>query len=346
MPAIKSQQAPAFLKSLDARISAILVHGTDPGQVSEIAKLAADRLAARDDPPGEVLRVEDGDLEDDPDRLAVELQTVAMFGGRRVVRASASRRVSAKALEPLFAGPALAGALVVEAGSLRADDALRLLFERSAVAAAIACYGDEARDIDALVREVLGAAGLEIEPEARQMLIERLGADRVLSRGELEKLALYAQGRTRIEADDVAAIVGDASELAIDKVLLAAASGDGARAVFECDRAIASGESPQSIIVAAQRYFHRLDRVRAGLDAGRPLDDAIRQLRPPVHFKQRGAFEGQCRTWSAERLAQARSRITEATRSARLMPALETAHTERLLLELARLARVGQARRG
>ena len=71
---------------------------------------------------------------------------------------------------------------------------------------------------------MLGAAGLTITPEARELLLSRLGADRALSRSEIEKLALYAGGKGTIEIDDVEAVVGDASELAIDTMIMAAAA--------------------------------------------------------------------------------------------------------------------------
>ena len=42
-----------------------------------------------------MLRLDDANLEDDPARICVELQTAAMFGGRKVVRAPTGRRVTA-----------------------------------------------------------------------------------------------------------------------------------------------------------------------------------------------------------------------------------------------------------
>ena len=54
---------------------------------------------------------------------------------------------------------------------------------------------DEARDLEGMVREVLAAAKLHIRPEAKRLLLARLGADRALSRAEMEKLALYAPAR-------------------------------------------------------------------------------------------------------------------------------------------------------
>lgn len=339
MTAIKAQQAEQFLKTLDLRYRAILLYGTDAGVITERARTAARKLAESSDPPGDILRIEDADLEVEPDRLLVEAQTIPMFGGPKVIHTRASRRVTAQVLQPLLQEGALAGALVVEAGNLRPDDSLRLLFEKSANAAAIACFADESRTLDSIISETLEQAGITITRDARQALLARLGADRALTRGELEKLVLYTRGKSQIDIDDVDAIVGDASELAIETVVLAAASGEARRAVQELDRVIAAGESPQTVIAAVQRHMQRLHRLRASLESGQSMDAALRQLRPPVHFKTRPHLEAQCRMWAIENLNAALSRIADAAKEARLNSALEATIAERLLLDLARSAR-------
>lgn len=341
MVAVKAHQAQSFLKSPDPRISAFLFYGSDAGLVSERAQLLAKALSAREVPEGEILRFDDGDLENDSDRLAVELGTLPMFGGRKVIRAIAGRRLNAALLKPLVQGGGLAATLIVEGGNLKPDEALRALFEKSAEAAAVACYADEAADLDELVRQVLKAHKLDIAPDARDLLVSRLGADRALSRNEIEKLALFAAGKSSIDIDDVETVVGDVADLTLDRIPTAAAMGDGARAVVECDRWVSSGESPQAVIIALQRHFQRLHRVRASLDQGRSLDDAVKGLRPPLHFKAKQAFGTQCRIWTLDRLTRALTGISTAAKAARLSPGLETALTERLLLDLARLATSG-----
>ena len=338
MVAVKTHQAEAFLRAVERVPAAVLLYGSDAGLVSERAAALAQKLAARDDPPGEVIRIDDGDLENDPARIGVELQTLPMFGGRKVVRATAGRRVSANALKPLVEGGKLEGTLIVEAGSLRPDDALRALFEKSAGAAAVACFPDEARDLDAVIGEVLRAAKLDITPQAKRMLTARLGADRALSRAEVEKLALYARGKTSIEEADVEAAVGDAAEQAMDRIVLAAGAGRVADAIRECDRSVAAGESAQGIIAAMQRHFLRLHRMRGALDGGRSMEEVVRALRPPPHFKQRDALESQCRAWNMEKLNAALARIGEAALAARLNAAMEGTLAERLLLDLGTLA--------
>ena len=337
MVAVKAHQAEAFLKSPERVPPAVLFYGTDAGLVSERAAMLARLLAEREG--GEVLRLDDADLESEPARISIELQTVAMFGGRKIVRALAGRRINANALKPLVEGGNLEGFLIVEAGNLRPDEALRTLFEKSAGAAAVACFPDEVRDLDAMVGAILCAAGVQIAPEAKKLLLTRLGADRALSRAEVEKLALFARGKDRIEEADVDAVVGDAAELALDRIVLAAGSGRSADAVTECDRIVAAGESAQGVIAALQRHFLRLHRLRSGHDAGRSLDDVMRSLRPAPHFKQKAAIEQQCRDWDLARLNAALAKIGDAAQAARLNSALESPLAERLLLQLGGLAR-------
>lgn len=345
MVAVKAHQASAFLASPDPKIRAVLFFGSDAGLASERAQGLAKAMAQRSVPEGEILRLDDADLEGDPDRLVVELGTVPMFGGPKIVRTVAGRRVNAAALRGLLEGGLLEGTLVVEAGNLKPDDSLRTLFEKSPVAAAVACYADAAQDLDGLIRGMVREAGATISAEAREELVARLGADRVLSRGEIEKLLIYAGPSAAIGLDDIEAVVGDVSELAIERITFAAAAGQVQRAISECGRAVSAGENAQAIIAAMQRHFQRLHRVRAALDRGSSLDDTLRQIKPPLHFKQTDAFAAQCRAWSASRLADALGRIAVAARAARLNAALEDALAERLVLGLGMMARDAAASR-
>ena len=345
MVAIKAQSADSFLAAPDPRLGAVLLYGTDAGLVAERARGLARLLSERDTPPGEIVRLDEADLDRDPDRLAVELQTMPMFGGSKILRVATGRRVNAAALKPVLESGTLAAALIVEASNLRPDDALRALFEKSAVAAAVGCYPDEARDLAGMIAETLKTAGLTITPEAQQQLASRLGADRALSRSEVDKLALYAANTGVIDVGDVEAIVGDAAELAMDRLMNAAGLGRADQALSENDRVLAAGESPQAVIAAVQRHFLRLHRTRIAMDAGRDLQDLLRQMRPPLHFRQRQAFEAQCRRWTAAKLEAGLAAIATTAKAARLNSTLEAALAERLVLDLAVLPGAGSGGR-
>lgn len=345
MVAVKANQAAAFLKAPPSACTAVLFYGTDPGLVSERSQRLAKYFAEREKPPGEVLRLDDSDLEEDTGRLAEELNTRPMFSGRRIVRATTGRRITAALLKSVLAGPPLEGLLIVEGGNLKPDDSLRTLFEGSASCAAVACYPDSDADLESLVNEVLAANKMRIGPEARDQLVSRLGADRALSRAEVEKLALYCMGKDSIALEDVEAIVGDASDLALEAIAEAAASGRAEEAISNYGRAMASGESAQAVILITQRYFLRLHKIRGEMESGRSAEEAVQGFRPPLHFRQKDAVIRQAKNWNRQSLDGALKRISEAAKAARLSSALEETLGERLILALAAMATPAAARR-
>ncbi len=343
MVAIKAQQAEAYARAPDKAVVAVLVHGPDTGLVSERARHVATALTKRGGEDGEIIRIEETDLDGDPDRLVVELQTMPMFGGSKVVRTTAGRKINAALFKSLFADGAPAAGLVCEAGNLKASDALRKLFESTPWAAALPCYADGNGDLAGLVRDMMAAAGLQIDRDAVEVLVARLGADRALSRGEIEKLILYCAGRTSVSIDDIEAIVGDATETGLEHIAIAAASGKPDTVVAEFDRAIMAGENPQAMILVTLRYFQRLHRLRASVDAGKSLDEALRSLRPPLHFKLRDAVTAQCRLWPTAHLGEALQRINDTAQQARLNSTMDAVLAERLLFNLA--AHIAQRKR-
>lgn len=343
MAAVKASAVASFLKAIPSSCQAILVYGPDEGLVAERAAAAVAQFRDATSPPGELVRLADSDIEAEPDRLAVELGTIAMFGGRRVVWTSHGRRVNGPALKSLFEAGPIEGRLVVEAGALKSDDAARLLFERDASLAALPCYPDEGQDLARLIDETMRTARCTISEDARVMLADRLGADRGLSRSEIEKLVLYVGDRRRIEVEDVEAVVGDAAAQSLDLLLAHMMAGERGGAVTALDRAIAAGENPQVLIAAIQRHLTRLHRVVAEVDGGRSIHDIVRGLRPPLHFKAKDQLLREAGQWTLPRLSSAVERSAIALRNARRTSDLDEVVAERLVLETAALAGKGKS---
>ena len=335
---IKAAQADRFLKTPPRDLAVVLFYGSDPGLVSERAGALAKSLA--DDPkaPGEIIRLDETDLAGDPDRLGVELRTIPMFGGRKIVRLRAESRLKPELIGDLLDGAPLAGVLIVEGGNLKADSKLRAAFVGASNAAAVACFPDDDKSLMALVAEVAAAHKLTLTGEVRDHLVGLLGADRTLSRNEIEKLALYTGEGATVTAEDIDAVVGDASALGLDRIAHAAAAGKVLDALSTFDRAVASGESPQSVILALLRHFMRLHMLAAAVAAGKPIDGAIRSLRPPLHFKAQPLVQAELRSWPLDRLTQAIGLVQRAAKASRLSGALERELTERLLMDVCRLA--------
>ena len=130
------------------------------------------------------------------------------------------------------------------------------------------------------------AAKLTIAPDARAALAALLGGDRLASRSELRKLALYSQGQKTIELADVMAVVADASALALDGVIDAAFAGETRAVETEFGKARAGGSSPAAIISAAIRQVANLHKMKLAVDGGDSIEFAMKRGAPPVHFSR------------------------------------------------------------
>jgi len=291
-----------FLQRPDPAIRAILLYGPDEGLVRERAEAAARSVCPDLKDPFRVADLAAAVLAADPARLADEAAQLSLTGGRRVVRV----RNAGDALAKLFAGflentPGEAS-VVVEAGELPSRSALRRAFEAARSAVAIGCYPDTPRELAVVIRETLAAHRVTASRDAGQFLVEHLGGDRLLTRSELEKLALYAGEGGRVELQDARLSISDTAALELDDAIMAAAEGDAARAERVLGRVFQQGESPVSVIRALLRHLQRLHMFAARLAVGSSADEVRAARDRPIFFKQEDSFRRQFGLWTEARL--------------------------------------------
>lgn len=309
---LPQSRVATFLQRPDRGIRAALLYGPDEGLVRERAGIIARTVCPDLADPFRVADLSAAILAADPARLADEVAQLSLTGGQRVVRVRGTGDTLAKLfgefLETL-PGDAL---LIVEAGDLPSRSALRRAFETAQCAVAIACYPDTPRDLAAVISETLTAHRVTASRDAGQFLVEHLGSDRLLTRSELEKLALYAGDGGRVELEDARRSVSDTAALELDDAVMAAAGGDAAKLERVLSRVFQEGDSPVSVVRALLRHLHRLHALAARLTAGATLEEALRTARPPIFFKQEDGFRLQLGLWTEASLRRQLDRIAKA----------------------------------
>jgi DNA polymerase-3 subunit delta len=311
----------------------VLVFGPDAGLVRE--RTEALIRAAVDDPsdPFSLARLDGDELASEPTRLVEEANTIPLFGSRRAVWVKAGTRNFVAAVEALLASPSPDCRVVIEAGDLKRNAALRAVCERAKNAVALPCYADAEKDLAALIDAEMRSAALAITPEARDMLLPLLGGNRLASRSELRKLALYARGTERVEIDDVIAVIADASSVALDGLVDAVFAGRKQEAEAELAKAHNAGTSPGSILSAALRHVAMLHKARLAMDGGQSARTAAEGAY--VNFRRLPLVEAALRAWPAARLERAMQQLAEASFDARLRSRLAEPIAHRSLLSIA-----------
>ena len=309
---LPANRVEGFLRRPDPAIRAVLLFGPDAGLVRERAD-ALGRTAAPDlHDPFRVADLTGAAIAADPARLYDEAAQISLMGGKRLVRVRDIGDTHGAVFGRFLADPPGDGLVVAEAGDLSARGALRRLFDDAAGGVAIGCYPDGARDLAEVIRETLAARRISASRDAQEFLVAHLGGDRLLTRGELEKLALYAGDGGRIELEDAQLSIADSAALSLDDAVLAAAEGDGAALDRALRRVFEEGESPVSVIRAVLRHVQRLHALSARVAAGDTVDGVLRGARPPIFFKQQDSFRRQLALWREPQLRRQLDALVEA----------------------------------
>jgi DNA polymerase-3 subunit delta len=203
-----------------------------------------------------------------PAELADALRSLPVLAPRRLVilRDPEGRR-----------GPGLADALaeLVEGMEGEASSALVVVAEKADGRARWVKAFDEdsvvrcdpprtQREVAAFVREEAVRQGVAIDADAAETLAERVGAQLLLARREIEKAALLAGPGGRIARAAIEAGTPDSAAEPIWELTDAIGEGRGGEALRVLSRLLAAGTAPPVVLGSLASHFRRLLRLRAG----------------------------------------------------------------------------------
>lgn len=336
MAEIKSHEFEGFLQKSVRLYRIYLIYGPDRGLVSERAGMIAGKAGVDQNDPFSVTKLDVTDLQKEPGRLADEAQSIGLFGGEKLiwVRGAANEKYLVDAVS-FLAGTSLEAAnIIIEAGDLKKGSALRKTVESACnTAVAIPCYADDGRALNALIDSELSAEGLGITPAARQALVALIGGDRIASRNEIRKLALYCRGMNTIEDHHVIEIIGDASAISVDDAVDAILSGNSNAFLHAMQKITSSKTAVFLVVQACLRQFQLLDTMRADMDEKRiPPAQIMQTLGRHLHFRRKPIIEQALKSWSADAISRETKRLQAAVLQTRQRQTLEDSIVMQTLL--------------
>jgi DNA polymerase-3 subunit delta len=342
----KRPEIERFLKTPDKAVRAVLIHGKDRSGVAERAETLCRAVTPDLNDPFNVTVLTDSDLDGDERRLDEALTALSMIGGRRLVRVRLSAEKSA--IDKMLAASLKAHAeglynpdavLVVEAGALGRESALRKAAEADKAAVSIACYEDETGDVARMTREALALDQVGLTQDALDRFVGRLPRERGLMRQEIERLILYigpGSGRV-IDVAELEKHLGVEPDASLQDAALQAFGGRPGPAQAGLRRALAEGESPVMAVRQASIHLGRLRRINVLQANGASAKEAAKAA--GVFWKQEAEILRQARSWRLEDLDRVLDSINSADVATKTTGSPDQLIAERLLLEIAARAR-------
>jgi DNA polymerase-3 subunit delta len=128
----------------------------------------------------------------------------------------------------------------------------------------------KAREMPRMLVSEAKRLGFTLEPAAARILVDRMGANPVRLRNELERLALWAEEGGRVDAADLEAMISDTSEAAVWVLSDALLEGDPAKAISIAERLISQGENVTGLIYGLASRLRKACTAAAQIEEGVP----------------------------------------------------------------------------
>lgn len=239
-----------------SNINAVLIYGPDAGLVDELCDKALEKLEIEKD---NLLAVDADELREKQDAIFAESCSPSMFGGRKAVIISGASDGDTKIISDLVTSASLCATVIVTAGDLR-PASLRKLFEEGNNIAAIACYSDDTKTLEALIHKELSAASgiRQVTPDAMSYMLSHMGGDRGITRSFLQKIAIYVSDKHVVDLEDVEKCLPDTSATSADDYMYSLTAGHINQTMIALDRLLYGGADANMLIRMLYNHFTRL----------------------------------------------------------------------------------------
>lgn len=309
---IPPKSVESYIRKPDSAHRAVLIYGPDSGLVRERAKKIAAGFLDGNADPFALSELTEARVAEDPALLADELSAISMMAPKRVVMIRIGGDKLSRVIEEAASAFHKDVLLIIAADELSTRSATRLWFEKAAEAAAIACYRDEARDVQDIIRKSFDAAGVRTDRDSIEYLSQQLGNDRYVTYQELEKCITYAGEAKSLALADVQALVDYNRDISFDELVNAVADRNLQSLEKTLTLLLREGTAPVAYLRALQRYFNRLYAIRAQMSGGASAEQIIAALRPPVFFRQVPILTRHVQNWTAPAIAKALKLLVDA----------------------------------
>jgi DNA polymerase III subunit delta len=278
----------------------------------------------------------------DPASLADEAGAISLFGGKRAIWIEPAGDEIAEGVEALLEVPACESPAVAVAGSLRKTSALLKLAEAHSAALSHISYVPEGRDLERLVADLGRDVGLRVSPELAQRIATASAGNQAVAAQELEKFSLFLGAGPAspcdLDPDTVDLLGADSAEADLMRLGDLALAGRMDELLDELARLPHGGSEAIPILRALQRRLLMLAPLRAKIERGDRVSDVTTSMGKALFWKDKPLVERLLSSWSAERLAEAASRVSLLERQIMLRPLADEAALGETLVTLARAA--------
>jgi len=228
--------------------------------------------------------------------------------------------------------------VIIKSENLNKNSKIRNFFEKHKEYAAIPCYEDDVRSTMNLISQFQSDHKIRFNSDIKNYLIQNLSTDRLISKNELEKILLVISHKEneQIKFEDIQAILNDSSSNSLNIINEYVMYGKVNQVSKNLYRIFDEGTNAVAIIRSLLNYLVRLHKTQIEIKKTGNFDEAIKQLKPAVFWKDKDNFRNHCSKWPTKEILRYIKRLLEAEYMCKTQSSLNNEICEKYVLSVAK----------
>lgn len=269
-------------------IAGCLVFGPEESLVHYRFDLIAKKISPNLSDPFLVTQLSKERLGEDKGILADEFFSYPMLGGKKLILVKDAEAAASIALKVVFEGNNFASKtisqnenfILIQAGDLDKNSALRKLAENNSRFAAIACYEDNELTVKKFIANQLTLAQVNASPQTIDYLLEKIGKNRQIILAELEKIFLFLDEKKNLTIEIIERLTTSTYELSANEMVMNFASQKFTLSAKQSEALLRDGFEAISLIRFLNNYFQKLYQAKIDIESGlTDFESAIKSQR-------------------------------------------------------------------
>ena len=232
--------------------------------------------------------------------------------------------------------------VIIKSDNLSKTSKIRNFFEKHKKYAAIPCYEDDIRSTMNLLSQFQSKNHIKFNHDIKNYLLQNLSSDRLISKNELEKILLVIGNELNkeIKLGDIQNILNDGSSNSLNIINENVMYGKINQVSKNLYRIFDEGTNAVAIIRSLLNYLVRVHKTQIEIKKTGNFDEAIKQLRPPVFWKDKDNFKNHCSKWPTKYILHYIERLLEAEFMCKTQSSLNNEICEKYVLSVAKKGEV------
>ena len=315
-----------------------LIYGPNEGLIRAHIKKLVKHFSSKHE--YEELGLDSKELDEDSHIVDSNLKTVSMFFKGKILIINKPKDIHLSMIEPIVNDSPQNSVLIIKADNLTKSSKIRKFFESHESCFSLACYDDDAKALMQHLENFISKNNLNIDRDIKNYLMQNLSNDRMINNNELEKINLFIGNTDKtLSLDDAKFLLNDSSSQNLNKMNEAVMYGNTSKSSKIISRLLSEGNNPISLVRSLMNYIIRIQKTKIEMKKGNNFENAVRDLKPPLFWKDKESFQRHCLKWPLKSIEHNLNKLLEAEIICKLNSKLAILNCEKTILLVASSAK-------